>query len=173
MVHQLRTNSHNSDIGSFIHEAVSITLGHASQQQQQPQGQGQSTQQVQPLYYRQQGHHHETTQQSGQQQLQQAAQLHTQQPRPVLQQNQGFFAQPSYTSPSSPTAGPQLPPLRSVVEVPAGGHNSAQLPQPFPHIPQRNMSLGSNMSSGSYSSLSSSDGYGGQSLSPREGPHSN
>ncbi|KAM0708799.1 hypothetical protein Q7P35_005452 [Cladosporium inversicolor] len=170
MVHQLRTNSHNSDIGSFIHEAVSITSGHASQQQ--PQGLGQSTQQMQPLYYGQQNHHHETAHQSDQQQHQQTAQLHTQQPRPALQQDQRFFAQPSYTSRSSPTAGPQLPPLRSVVEVPAGGHNSAQPPQPFPHFPQRNMSLGSNMSSGSYSSLSSSDGVGGQPLSPRQGPHS-
>lgn len=95
---------------------------------------------------------------------------HTQQQCPTQGNDQGFFAQPVYTSRSSPTAGPQLPPLRSVVEVPEGDHNSTQLPQPFPHFPQRNMSLGSNVSSGSYSSLSSSDGYGGQSLSPRELP---
>jgi len=154
-------------LGAYIHDAVSAMSDHASQQQQQP-GQGHSRQQMQPFYYGQQSPHHELTQQSQPHRLQQTSQQYTQQQCPGLPNDQGIFAQPTLTSPST---GPQLPPLRSIVEMTAGGHNPVQLPQPLPALTTRNMSLASNMSSGSYTSLSSSEGYGGQSLSPREQIH--
>lgn len=166
MFYRLRMHPSTGDLGAFIHEAVNAMSGDASQHQAQQQGQGYVGQQMLPLQHGQPGRHHQPTQQYQQQQLQQSGQQNLQQHSPTQPNDQGIFAQPSYN-----TAAPapnQLPPLRSIVELPTGGINSAQLPQPYPRLTQRHMSQVSNMSSGSYTSLSSSDGYRGQSLSPRE-----
>lgn len=163
--HRLRTTSHSDNLGAFIHEAVSAMSDSDMQQQSHSeQQQGQMGQHFQPYYTERPGQHQQLTQQhQPQQQLQQSAQRQ----QPSQQQDQGIFVQPNYNTTTSAT---QLPPLRSVVEVPTGGHNTAPLPQPFPPSARRNPSQVSAMSSGSYTSLSSSDGRGGQSLSPRENP---
>lgn len=162
---RLRSNAHTNDLGALIHEVAGVLHPDASQQ-------GQQQQQESP---RSQEQHDDQRRRSLQHQphFQPVQPQQSQQPQhqlsPTTQQTP--FTQPNY---SGSVSGPQLPPLRSVVGVPllppvGASVPQRPLPQPFPSGHQRRqMSMGSGVSSGSYSSLSSSDGHGGHSLSPRD-----
>lgn len=102
------------------------------------------------------------SQQQHQHQQQQQQQQQQQYQHQVALSQAGF-------SPSDTGPAPQLPPLRSVVDVPptGGGVSQQPLPQSFPPMRSsyRQSSLASAVSSAPYSSLSSSDGQDQQSLS--------
>ena len=151
--HRIRTDTHASDLGAFFHEAtndsVDVTLQHKPQQQE-----------------RQQNQQHKRNPESLQhQQQQQRPHQHIPQ-YPSQQQDLNTFLQTAYT-----TTGPtkQLPPLRSIAGIPTTGIDTTQQqpPQSFRTLTQRSMSQVSAMSSGSYTSLPSSDGDSEQSLSPK------
>lgn len=161
--HRLRTETHASDLGAFTHESTSAIIDGILKQQPQPQ-----QTQKDPQHRRSHQNLHlqqQLNQQSQEQQEQQLTQRQTL-PKPPHQQDLSAFLQPGYTITESTN---QLPPLRSIVEVPTAGNNTTQqqLPQPFPPTRYRKMSQVSAMSSGSYSSLSSSEGHSRQSLSPK------
>jgi hypothetical protein len=164
----LRAVPHIDDLGAFIHEAVTAMTRLQQQQQQQ---QGQSGGPTQYYYHGQYGQHPLPQQEQQDQDQDQDPHQHQHQHQHHPQQHdQSMFAHHSYTITTSTT---QLPPLRSMVEIPTGGHDTAHHHQPFLPPSQRNMSLVSAMSSGSYTSLSSSsEGNAGSSISPRENPHS-
>ena len=137
--HRIRTDTHGSDLSASIHEATNESVNGTLQNQPQQQQQQQVQQQQQ-----QQRPHRQTPQ----------------------HQDSNTFFQPDYTT-TEPTN--QLPPLRSIVVVPTASIDTTpprQLPQSFRSSTQRNMSQVSVMSSGSYMSLSSSDGHSEQSVSP-------
>lgn len=74
---------------------------------------------------------------------------------------------PYGAAPQPPGSATQLPPIRSVVDLPPPGSSAVPLP---PVMPQRNSSLTSGMSECSYSSKSSSE-HARSSISPRDLQH--
>ncbi|KAM0724075.1 hypothetical protein Q7P37_000255 [Cladosporium fusiforme] len=84
--------------------------------------------------------------------------------------------QVSFSQAGSNAPAPQLPPLRSVINIPPAGGGVIQQPLPQPSPPSRPAhiqgSFASAVSSASYSRVSSSDGHGQQISSPSEGPPS-
>lgn len=176
--YRVRSHASTSDMGALIQEVTSAIPANGVQrdersQQQQQQQQGRA-------FYDEQLHENHQPPQLHQRQLSQQSELHQQQQQPshpTLQQqtqpNTASFYQGSY--PNAGQATNQLPPLRSIVEVPLSSTDAAnvqQLPPSlnFPPIPQlrgRKTSQTSGVSSASHSSLSSADPHD---LSPRDSP---
>lgn len=143
---RVRSSTFSDDMGALIQEVRDATSPRPRLQQQ-----------LRPHQQHQDASLHQLDRQ----------QQHAQQSQQMPQQ-QTMFSQ-SNLGPGHPAPGPQLPPLRSIVDMPPAGISdvSHPLPQQFPPLQQpiRHGSLTSGMSSGSYSSVSSSDGH---SVSPRE-----
>ncbi|TLD05636.1 hypothetical protein E2P81_ATG10456 [Venturia nashicola] len=167
--HQLRADPNNRDLGNFIHDVASNLSREGSQSQADVQQQQvQTSQPPQGFYNEQHNRQYDSTYPyQQQQQLPETAQRPQPVQNPAQQQDQTARTQSGF--PAAPTAT-QLPPIRSMVELPPGGINPPQFPLPFAPRAQRHMSQASAVSSGSYSDLSSSEGHHGQSLSPQEVP---
>lgn len=173
-------------MGALIQEVTSAIPANGVQRDERTQLQQQQERAFYDQQQQQQQHeHHQLSQlqqrQHSQNELQQQQQqppLHQQHQQQQQQQqpNTATFYQGSYT-PSGQTAN-QLPPLRSIVEVPVSGTDAANLQQLPPgmhypgmaQLPPRKTSQTSGTSSASQSSLSSLEAPDQPTLSPRDSP---
>jgi hypothetical protein len=147
----LRTKTHAGDLSALVREDTSAMSDCVLRQQPQ---QGQFYH-----YHQPEGKHENSQHQQPQQQL-------PQQELPQQQRLDAFF-QCSDTATGSTH---QLPPLRSIVEVPRASVNTTkqqQPSQPFAFLTQRNMSQTPAMLSDPYVALSLSAGHNGQSPFPK------
>jgi hypothetical protein len=101
--HHIRSCTHASDLGAFIHETTNAISGGTLQQQSEHR---------QPCHYQQPERNHKNLQYQRRQLLQ--------------QQRPNAFFQPGYTTMGSTY---ELPPLRSIVGVPPSGINEIQQQQ--------------------------------------------
>lgn len=174
-------------MGALIQEVTSAIPANGVQRDERTQLQQQQERAFYDQQQQQQQHeHHQLSQlqqrQHSQNELQQQQQQpplhqqHQQQQQQQQQPNTATFYQGSYT-PSGQTAN-QLPPLRSIVEVPVSGTDAANLQQLPPgmhypgmaQLPPRKTSQTSVTSSASQSSLSSLEAPDQPTLSPRDSP---
>jgi hypothetical protein len=160
-------------MGALIQEVTSAIPANGVQRDERPQ---QQQQQGRAFYDQHHPDNHQLPQlqhpQHTELQQQQQQSLHPQHQQPT-QPNTATFYQNSY--PNAGQATNQLPPLRSIVEVPVSSTdaaNSQQVPPslhfpPMPQLQARKTSQTSGVSSASHSSLSSMDA---NELSPRDSP---
>jgi hypothetical protein len=162
---RMRSHTLTSGMGALIHDITGKTPPNPIQQDQLLQQQGRA-------FYDQQHEDHHLPQLQQRQQPQASQQTPHQQHPQQQQQNLNHFFQPGYTGIG---AANQLPPLRSMVEVPVSGIDPVQQ-QPALHFQTtaqrqgRKMSQASGMSSGSHSSISSSEAYDQHSPCPYDSP---
>ena len=174
--HRVRSHTPTTDMGTLIQEVTSAMHANGVQRDERPQ---QQQQQGRAFYDQQHPDNHQLPQlpiiqhpQQNELQSQPHQPLHPQHQQST-QPNTATFYQSS--CPNAGQATNQLPPLRSIVEVPVSSTdaaNSQQLPQslhfpPMPHLQARKTSQTSGISSASHSSLSSMDAH---ELSPRDSP---
>jgi hypothetical protein len=167
---RMRSHAPTSGMSVLIHDVTGAIPPSSLQQDQLLRHQYQQQQQGGALYDQQhEDHHLPRLQQCQQPQVsQQNPHRQHQQQQP---QNPNPFFQSGYTGTG---VANQLPPLRSVVKVPVSGIDPVQQPalgfQPTAQRQGRKTSQASGMSSGSHSSISSSEAYDQHSLSPQESP---
>ncbi|KAM0697474.1 hypothetical protein Q7P36_002328 [Cladosporium allicinum] len=170
--HRVRSHTPTSDMGALIQEVTNAIPANGLQRDERPQLQQQQHEHHQLPQFQQRQHSQNELQQQQQTPLHQQHQQQQQQQQP----NTATFYQGSYT-PSGQTAN-QLPPLRSIVEVPVSGTDAANLQQLPPgmhylgmaQLPPRKTSQTSGTSSTSHSSLSSLEAPDHPTLSPRDSP---